>query len=39
MDLNGITFSTADAISVAVLVISAYAVIWGAKAALGFSKK
>ena len=39
MDLTGVTFSTTDALSVAVLVIGAYAVIWGARAALGFSKK
>jgi hypothetical protein len=39
MDLTNVSFSTADALSVAVLVIGAYAVIWGAKAALSFTKK
>ena len=39
MDLTSLSFNTTDALSVAVLVIGAYAVLWGAKAAITFVKK
>lgn len=39
MDLTGVSFSTADAIAVVVLLVAAYGVIWGPKQALSFTKR
>ena len=39
MDLTGVAFNTADAQSLAVLVIGALAILWGFKRAIGFASK
>ncbi len=39
MDLTGVSFNTADALTLASLVVGALAVLWGAKRAIGFASK
>lgn len=38
MDLTSVAFNTADVISVGTLVLTAVAVIWGVKKAIGMAK-
>ena len=39
MDLTGVTFNTADATSVGLLVLTAVAVIWGIRKAISMGNK
>ena len=39
MTLTGLTFDTADVFAVALLVLTAYAAIWGVKLVIGLAKK
>lgn len=38
MDLTGVTFNTADAVAVGVLVLVGTAVIWGVRKAIGMAR-
>ena len=39
MDLTGVAFNTADALSVGVLVLGAVATLWGVRKAISFGNK